>query len=129
MVRWFAAGAAFALMLGGGGALAQGADAAARAQARAIYQHVVEMDTSVEGGETPAMAAYLADQFRAAGFAAEDVHVLPLAEAAGLLVRYRGVGTPTERLDPPRVELVRLHGVVGAQQLPHHVPDEGDRQG
>ena len=38
------------------------------------------------------MAKYLADQFRAAGFPAEDIHVLPLGETAALVVRYRGNG-------------------------------------
>jgi acetylornithine deacetylase/succinyl-diaminopimelate desuccinylase-like protein len=39
------------------------------------------------------MAEYLAGLFRGAGFAPEDVHVLPLNGTAGLLVRYRGNGS------------------------------------
>lgn len=58
-----------------------------------IYRHVVSLDTSVEGRQTPAMANYLAERFRAAGFPAEDVHVLPLNDTAGLVVRYRGDGS------------------------------------
>jgi acetylornithine deacetylase/succinyl-diaminopimelate desuccinylase-like protein len=76
-----------------GAAHAQTPSEAQRTQARGIYQHVVALDTSTEGAQTPAMAAYLADQFRAGGFPAEDIHVLPLNGTAGLLVRYRGNGT------------------------------------
>lgn len=75
-----------------GAAHAQAPSEAERAQARDIYQRVVAFDTSVGGAQTPAMAAYLAERFRAAGFAAEDVRVLPLNGTAGLLVRYRGNG-------------------------------------
>jgi acetylornithine deacetylase/succinyl-diaminopimelate desuccinylase-like protein len=39
------------------------------------------------------MANYLAGLFRAAGFAEDDVRVLPLNNTAGLLVRYRGNGS------------------------------------
>ena len=73
---------------------------AARAEARDIYAHVIGMDTSVEGQQTPAMAEYLAGRFRAAGFPAEDIHILPYtqseapgAHTADLVVRYRGDGT------------------------------------
>jgi acetylornithine deacetylase/succinyl-diaminopimelate desuccinylase-like protein len=39
------------------------------------------------------MANYLAEQFRAAGFPDQDIHVLPLGETASLVVRYAGDGT------------------------------------
>ncbi|HET7607097.1 MAG TPA: M20/M25/M40 family metallo-hydrolase [Gammaproteobacteria bacterium] len=76
-----------------GGAHAQAPSDAERAAALEIYRKIVSLDTSVDGGETPAMASYLADRFRAAGFAEEDVHVLPLPSTAALAVRYRGDGT------------------------------------
>jgi len=69
---------------------AQAPSAAQRTQARDIYQRIIAFDTSVAGAQTPAMAEYLAGLFRGAGFAADDVHVLPLNGAASLLVRYRG---------------------------------------
>ena len=72
---------------------AQANDASARATAREIFETIVEMDTSVAGRQTPAMAEYLAGRFHAAGFAAEDVHVLPMGETAVLVVRYRGDGS------------------------------------
>ena len=72
---------------------AQSPSEAARAAALDIYRTIVSFDTSVEGLQTPAMARYLADLFRTAGFADEDVRVLPLANTAALAVRYRGDGT------------------------------------
>lgn len=72
---------------------AQGPGAAERAQAREIYSRIIAMDTSVEGKRTPEMAAYLAGRFRAAGFPAADVHVIPQGETAALVVRYRGDGS------------------------------------
>lgn len=74
-------------------AAAQAPNEAQRAQAREMLRHVVEMDTSVEGRRVPEMANYLAEQFRAGGFPAEDIHVVPHAQTAALVVRYRGDGT------------------------------------
>lgn len=88
---FFAAFAAIAALTFSNAA-AQAPSEAERAQALDIYRHIVAYDTSVEGGQNPAMAEYLAARFRAGGFAAEDVRVLPLGQTAGLLVRYRGAG-------------------------------------
>ncbi|HYD72661.1 MAG TPA: M20/M25/M40 family metallo-hydrolase [Candidatus Binatia bacterium] len=74
-------------------AAAQAPGEAQRARAREILERVVEMDTSIEGGRVTDMANYLAEQFRAGGFAAEDVHVIPHEQTAALVVRYRGDGT------------------------------------
>lgn len=74
-------------------AAAQTPSDAERAQAREIYRAIVAFDTSVEGGRTPAMAEYLAERFRAGGFAAEDVRLLPTGNTVGLVVRYRGDGS------------------------------------
>lgn len=84
---------AFLLCGFAGVASAQAPSDAQRAQARDIYQRIIAFNTSVDGAHTPAMADYLAGLFRAGGFAAEDVHVLPLNGTAGLLVRYRGNGS------------------------------------
>lgn len=65
----------------------------ARTEAREIYARVVAFKTSIGLGQVPVMAAYLADKLRAAGFPAEDVHVLPVGKTASLVVRYRGDGT------------------------------------
>ncbi|MEQ1709518.1 MAG: M20/M25/M40 family metallo-hydrolase [Terricaulis sp.] len=74
-------------------AQAQAPSEAERNQALDLYRRIVAFDTSVEGGQTPAMAGYLAERFRASGFAAEDVHVLPHETTTSLVVRYRGDGS------------------------------------
>src|SRR4026208_1020515 len=71
-------------------ACAQAPGDAERGAALEIYRKIVSFDTSVEGGQTPAMAAYLADRFRAAGFAEQDGPGVPPASTASLAVRYRG---------------------------------------
>ena len=64
-----------------------------RADARALFEAIIAMDTSVGKGQVPAMAEYLAGRFRAAGFPAADIHVVPLQDTASLVVRYRGDGS------------------------------------
>jgi acetylornithine deacetylase/succinyl-diaminopimelate desuccinylase-like protein len=64
-------------------------------QALDIYRTVIGFRTAEGHGQVPKMASYLEDLFRAGGFAAGDVHVLPLKlesgeETASLVVRYRG---------------------------------------
>lgn len=73
--------------------LAPPADAPTQALAREIFQHIVAMDTSVEGHQVPAMARYLAGLFRDAGFAESDVNIVPVGDTASFVVRYRGDGT------------------------------------
>jgi acetylornithine deacetylase/succinyl-diaminopimelate desuccinylase-like protein len=68
------------------------APAAVRAQARDIFQNIIAFKTSEGFGQVPVMAEYLAGKFRAAGFPAEDIHIVPLGETAALVVRYRGTG-------------------------------------
>ena len=63
-----------------------------RAQAREMIERVVGFETST-GEQNIAMANYLADRFRTAGFAAEDIQIIPAGGSAGLLVRYRGDGS------------------------------------
>ncbi len=92
MRRFLTLAALFACVLAAP-ALAQAPSAAERTRALEMYRTVVGLDTSTEGKQNPAMAAYLAERFRAGGFAADDVRVLPLGDTAGLLVRYRGDGS------------------------------------
>ncbi|HEX2762342.1 MAG TPA: hypothetical protein VHM92_00665, partial [Allosphingosinicella sp.] len=47
------------------------------ARAREIYKQAIETPTVQGRGQVPALAQYLADQYRAAGWAAEDIHVVP----------------------------------------------------
>ena len=66
---------------------------APEAKARAILERVIAFKTSVGLAQVPAMAAYLAGEFRAAGFPDADIHIFPLGETASMIVRYRGDGT------------------------------------
>jgi len=65
-------------------------------KAREIYAKVVSIPTSKGNGRVPEMADYLAGQFRAAGFPAGDIRIVPFKgegdDTASLVVRYRGNG-------------------------------------
>jgi carboxypeptidase PM20D1 len=52
----------------------------------------VAMRTSVGLNKVPALAKWLADEFKQGGFAAEDIHLIPVDDTAALVVRYRGDG-------------------------------------
>jgi len=83
------------------GSAATAAERAARgpfdAKAREIFEKVISIPTSLGNRKVPEMAAYLAGEFRAAGFPAEDVTIVPFKlpddETAALVVRYRGDGS------------------------------------
>ena len=67
-------------------------------QALEIYRHLISVRSAAGHGKIPEVAEYLAEQFIAGGFDADDVHVLPQTlssgeEAASLVVRYRGDGS------------------------------------
>jgi len=67
------------------------------AKAREIFEKVISIPTSFGLGKVPEMAEYLAGEFRAAGFPADDVTIvpfkLPADHTASLVVRYRGDGS------------------------------------
>jgi acetylornithine deacetylase/succinyl-diaminopimelate desuccinylase-like protein len=67
------------------------------AKARALFEKAISIPTSAGNRKVPELAEYLAGEFRAAGFPADDVkvisHKLPFEETASLVVRYRGDGT------------------------------------
>jgi acetylornithine deacetylase/succinyl-diaminopimelate desuccinylase-like protein len=63
------------------------------AKARAIYQHAIEIPTVQGRGRVPELARYLADQYKAAGWAESDIHVVPYEgdpgdHTAALIVRW-----------------------------------------
>jgi carboxypeptidase PM20D1 len=71
-------------------------------QALEIFRTSIGYRTAATHGQVPALARYLAQQFRAGGFAEADVHVLPRETADGeqtasLVVRYRGDGSSGEQ--------------------------------
>ncbi len=66
-------------------------------EALEIFRDIISMRTAAGHGKLPEMAEYLAAYFLAAGFDAEDVHVIRQTistgeEVASLVVRYRGNG-------------------------------------
>lgn len=61
--------------------------------AREMFAKIISMRTSEGHGEAPKMAAYLAGELRKAGFAKDDIHILPKDETAALIVRFRGDGS------------------------------------
>jgi acetylornithine deacetylase/succinyl-diaminopimelate desuccinylase-like protein len=79
---------------------------AQRAATHEMFEHVINMPTVIGRHNVPAMANYVADQFKAAGFPAEDVHVMPYHtgsattgedDTAALIVRWRASGKATGR--------------------------------
>jgi len=67
-------------------------------KAREIFAKVISYPTELGRSKVPEMAEYLAQEFRSAGFPAEDVVVTPFEfnggdQTATLTVRYRGDGT------------------------------------
>ena len=68
-----------------------------------MFEHIVNTPTVIGRHKVPEMAQYLADQLKAGGFPAEDVHVMPYHtgsattgddDTAALIFRWRAAGTP-----------------------------------
>ena len=79
--------------------LAQAADDPWHGRARALYEHAIEVPTVAGRGKVPELAQYLADQYRAAGWADADIHVMPYDatpenHTAALIVRWPAAGKP-----------------------------------
>jgi acetylornithine deacetylase/succinyl-diaminopimelate desuccinylase-like protein len=70
-------------------------------KAREIFEKVISIPTELGRGKVPEMAEYLAGEFRAAGFPADDIKVIPYKFAndptAVLVVRYRGDGRSSKK--------------------------------
>jgi carboxypeptidase PM20D1 len=84
------------------------------AEARDILKQMVAFRTAKSEGQVPAMAEAIAVRLRAAGFAADDIAMLPATidgeQTVSLLVRYRGNG----KSGKPPVALLAHMDVVGA---------------
>jgi acetylornithine deacetylase/succinyl-diaminopimelate desuccinylase-like protein len=72
----------------------------------AMFEHIINMPTVIGRHNVPAEAQYLADQFKAGGFPAADVHVLPYHtgsattgddDTGALIVRWRAAGPTTKK--------------------------------
>ena len=83
-------------MAAAAGAAAPSERTPAEVKARDLYARVIAMPTSRGNDQVPAMAELLAGEFRAAGFPAADIHIVPFQgegdKTASLVVRYRGSG-------------------------------------
>lgn len=74
---------------------------------RDMFEHVVNIPTVFGLGKVPEMASYLAEQYKAAGFPAADVEVVPYEstdnvskvteKTAALIVRWRAPGKAKAR--------------------------------
>ena len=69
------------------------------AKARELLTHAIAVPTVAGRGKVPELAQYLADQYKAAGWAAGDIHVLPYDatpenHTAALVVRWPAAGKP-----------------------------------
>lgn len=62
-----------------------------------IYRTIIGMRTAKGHGKVPEMAAYLAGELKSAGFADEDIEIIPVDETAGMVVRYRGDGSSGQK--------------------------------
>ena len=76
---------------------------AQRDATHAMFGHLINTPTVIGRHKVPEMAQYLADQFKAGGFPAADVHVMPYHtgsattgddDTAALIVRWRASGVP-----------------------------------
>ncbi|MEW6999088.1 M20/M25/M40 family metallo-hydrolase [Colwelliaceae bacterium BS250] len=58
-----------------------------------IYRNIIAIPTVAGRGNVPKMAAYLATEFEQAGFAKQDINIIPKGKTAALTVHYRGDGS------------------------------------
>lgn len=58
-----------------------------------IYRKVISMPTVAGRGKVPEMASYLSSELRKAGFAKDDIEIIPKDDTAALVVKYRGDGS------------------------------------
>src|SRR4030095_12185642 len=74
---------------------------AQRTAAQDMFEHVINIPPVIGRHKTPEMAQYVADRFKAAGFPAADVHVMPYHtgsattgedDTAAVIVRWRANG-------------------------------------
>jgi acetylornithine deacetylase/succinyl-diaminopimelate desuccinylase-like protein len=83
-----------------------------QAEARRLLETAVAFKSSARLGETPQMAAWLAKEFLARGFAQEDIEIVAAGASVGLIVRYRGDGSS----DKPPILFLAHMDVVEAER-------------
>ena len=79
---------------------------AQRDATHAMFEHVIDTPTVIGRHNVPAMAQYVADQFKAGGFPEADIHIMPYHTAsattgeddtAALIVRWRAAGATSKK--------------------------------
>jgi acetylornithine deacetylase/succinyl-diaminopimelate desuccinylase-like protein len=79
---------------------------AQRDATHAMFEHIINTPTVIGRHKVPEMAQYVADQFKAAGFPAADVQVMPYHtgsattgddDTAALIVRWRAAGASAKK--------------------------------
>lgn len=68
-----------------------------QAKALEIYKTIIAFKSTEHHGETPAMAAYLAGELKSAGFAEDDIEIIPIEKTAALVAHYRGDGSSGQK--------------------------------
>ena len=98
MRNLLATAALLALVQTAAGAAGPQLTPAQREATHALFEHVIDTPTVIGRHNVPQMAQYLADQFKAAGFPAADIHLMPYHtgsattgddDTAALIVRWR----------------------------------------
>ena len=89
------------------------------AYARRLMERAVSFKSTAQHGETPQMAAWLAGEFRAAGFQQGDIEIVPAGKSVGLIVRFRGDGSAGK---PPILFLGHMDAVEAERADWDHDP-------
>jgi acetylornithine deacetylase/succinyl-diaminopimelate desuccinylase-like protein len=87
----------FALLLAPMAVQAAPADNPWHAKARTLLEHAVNIPTVAGRERVPELAAYLADQYRAAGIPDADIRIIPYEKTAALIVRWRAAGNASAK--------------------------------
>jgi len=104
MRHLLAAAALIALVPTPSGAAGPQLTPAQREATHSMFERLVNTPTVIGRHKVPEMAQYVADQFKAGGFPAADVHVIPYHtgsattgddDTAALIVRWRAAGATT----------------------------------
>ena len=82
--------ALFAACLAFSAAVAADRDSEHARKTLEIFETIIEIESSKGLGNVPKIAAYLSDQLLSAGFAEDDVEIIPFGETAAFIARYRG---------------------------------------
>ena len=106
-----AAAAVFALL--GSSVQAAGPSPEVKAEARTLFSKIISFKTQEGSGQVPALARYLADQLKTAGFKDSEIEIVPLGESAGLIVRYPGKPGSTK---PPVILMAHMDVVAASQE-------------